>query len=162
MTKNTLILYMTQHGATKRVAELIKQNLTGEVTLCDLRKQKPALKDYDRVVLGGSIHAGKVQKRMLKFMQKKQDELLSKELGIFLSCMHAGETAENQFNENFPEPLRKHAKATSIVGGAFDFNQMNFMEKAIVKKVANVTGSVNNIDTEEIKKFVTTMNNSAS
>ncbi len=162
MAKNTLILYITEHGATERVAELIKQNLTGEVTLCNLRKQKPNLKDYDRVVLGGSIHAGKIQKRLQKFMQKRQGELLSKELGIFLSCMHAGETAENQFNDSFPEPLRKHAKAASIVGGAFDFDRMNFMEKAIVKKVANVTGSVNNIDTEEIKKFVTTMNNSAS
>ncbi len=162
MTQKSIIIYTTQHGATERVAKLIKDNLADTPELCNLHKNKPDLSAYNTVIIGGSIHAGKIQKRLIKFMQKKQDELLKKELGLYLSCMHTGETAENQFNENFPEPLRKHAKATSIVGGAFDFDRMNFMEKAIVKKVANVTNSVNKIDAKEIKKFIETMNNSNS
>lgn len=91
---------------------------------------------------------------MKRFLHRNKKTLAEKEIGLYLCCMHTGETAQKQFDDNYPEVLRQHAKATAIVGGSFDFEAMNMMERAIVKKVANINESVNKIDKKEIEKFV--------
>lgn len=151
----TLIAYTTKHGTTRLTAGYIAEFLGNEVEMCDIRKNRPNLDDYDRIIIGASIHASKIQKRMKRFLRKNKDTLLKKELGLYLCCMYTGETAQTQFIENYPEELRNHAKSSAIVGGAFDFEEMNIMERAIVKKVANIETSVNKIDRNEIKQFVT-------
>lgn len=151
----TLIAYTTQHGATKNTATYISELLeANSIEICDLRKNKPKLNEYDRIILGASIHAGKIQRRMKRFMHRNKKTLAEKEIGLYLCCMHTGDTAQKQFDDNYPEDLRQHAKATAIVGGSFDFEAMNMMERAIVKKVANINESVNKLDKEKIEQFV--------
>ena len=44
-----------------------------------------------------------------------------------------------------------------IFGGEFDFDKMNFLEKAMVKKAAGVTASVCRLREDEIEKFAKKM-----
>ncbi|MEN8117436.1 MAG: flavodoxin domain-containing protein, partial [Bacteroidota bacterium] len=105
------------------------------------------------VIIGGSIHAGQIQKRIKEFSIKNLDELQTKELGLFICCMEEGEKAHTQLMEAYPEELHNHAKAATYFGGEFDFEKMNFFQRMIIKKVAHVENNVSKIDHEAIKKF---------
>ena len=151
----TGIVYATQHGCTEECALKLKAGLSGEVALFNIKKkQKIQFDAYDTIIIGGSIHAGMVQKSIQKFSKKHLNELSRKRIGLFLCCMEKGEKAEEQFNNAFPQKLRNHAKAKSCFGGAFNFDKMNFIEKAIIKKVANVEESISSVSYESIKKFI--------
>ena len=154
----TLIVYATHHGCTEKISEQMKSYLGGDVSTVNLKKEAvPALKSFNRVIIGGSIHAGQIQKRVKEFCQTHLAELQNKELGLFICCMEEGETAGKQFDEAYPEELQRYAKATAIFGGAFDFERMSFLEKMIVKKVAQVKHSTSKVDFEAVRKFTRRM-----
>lgn len=155
----TLISYCTTHGCTEKTANELKQFLGGEVVLLNLKKNHaPDLSLFDRIIVGGSIHAGQIQKKVKDFCNEHYETLKNKELGLFICCMEEGEKAENQLHEAFPAGLLKSAKATACLGGEFDFNKMNFFQKLIVKKVAKVENSVSHINHDAIKRFSQQMN----
>jgi len=150
----TLILYESMHGCTKRAVEQLKNGLTGEVKMQRL-KDKPSVfvNAYDRILIGGSIHAGSIQGSVKSFCKKNRDILMEKEVGLFLCCMDQ-ERAQEQFDNAFPETLRNHAKAHGLFGGAFDFEKMNFIQRAIVKKISGIKESVNRLDEKKIQSFI--------
>lgn len=151
-----IIIYQSRHGCTEKAAWKLQENLNDDIILHDLSKSKKVdIRKADAVILGASIHAGKIQKRMRKFMETHKDELLSNPLGLYMACMEKGENAEKQFNENFPETLRDHAVAKGLFGGEFNFEKMNFLEKAMVKKVANVSSSSSHFNEQNVKQFAT-------
>lgn len=155
----TLIAYSTTHGCTAKTALELKQYLGGDVILVNLKTETiPKLELFTRVIIGGSIHAGQIQKRVKVFCQNNHEELKSKELGLFICCMEKGETAQKQLKNAFPKELQEIAKSTACLGGEFDFNKMNFFEKMVVKKVAQIKESSSNFDSESIKKFSKRMN----
>jgi len=152
---NILIVYATRHGCAEKCVEKLSYRLTPHpVTTANLKhNQIPSLDAYPGVIIGGSIHAGKVQKSVKAFCQKHAQVLRSKRLGLFLCCMEEGAKAQEQFSEAFPSQLRDHAAAGGLLGGEFDFDRMNFLERSIVKKVAGVESSVSRIEEEAIDRF---------
>jgi menaquinone-dependent protoporphyrinogen oxidase len=151
----TLIVFASKHGTTEKVAKLIKDKLNQDTTIINLQKTKNIdINPYDQILIGGSIHAGLMQKRVRLFCTSNLSVLLKKRIGLFLSCMDE-KKAEEQFNQAFPEPLRKHAISCKITGGEFLMEKMNFFEKAIVKKVSGITEPTNNIKEDQINDFVT-------
>ena len=151
----TAVIYMSKHGTTHKVAEKIYEGLNDpKVELIDLRKNKaPDISGFSKIVIGGSIHAGMIQKRIKDFCESNLDDLLKKQIALFLCCMEEGEKAQKQFELAYPEALRKHSLKNEIIGGEFLFNKMNFIERAIVKKIAGVKENVSKIDEEKIKEF---------
>lgn len=151
---NTAIVYMTKHGCTEKAAQILREKLRSDVAAVNLKNAgEPDLAGYDTIIIGGSIHAGKIQGQITKFIEKQWDELLTKRLGLYLCCMFEGETAQKQFEEAYPLELRDHAYATGLFGGEFDFSKMNFFERKIVKKVANIEESVSRLDSGAIGEF---------
>ena len=151
---NFLIVYATRHGCAEEAAEKLQKELSGEVELINLKKSFPTdLTEFETVIIGGSIHAGQIQKVIKKFYRKNIEVLKQKRLGLYLCCMEEGETAQKQFDEAYPAELRDHATASGFFGGAFNFERMNFLEKAIVKKVAKVSESVSKIRDDNILQF---------
>lgn len=155
----TLITYCTTHGCTEKTATELKQFLGGEVVLVNLKKEPvPDLSSFDRIIVGGSIHAGQIQKKVKEFCNEHEETLKNKELGLFICCMEEGEKAEIQLNDAFSAALLQSAKATACLGGEFNFNKMNFFQKLIVKKVAKVENSVSHLNHDAIKRFSQQMN----
>ncbi len=158
-TMKTLIAYSTTHGCTGKVALELKEKLGGEATLINLKEDRnPSLALYDQVIIGGSIHAGQIQKRVKEFCAKNLEQLKQKELGLFICCMYEGDVAREQLRNAFPEELHQAAKNEAFFGGAFDFKRMKFFEKMIVRKVAKVNESVSNLDYGKIDNFASRMN----
>jgi menaquinone-dependent protoporphyrinogen oxidase len=156
----TAILYRTNHGTTYKVSKLVKSELTDSfVELINVAKvSKVNFNLYDTIIIGGSIHGGKIQSELIKFMRKNEEELMQKELGLFLCCMEVGEKAKEQFEANFPEKLRNHAKAIATLGGEFLVDKMNFIEKILVKKITGMLKTVSKINEEALRLFVIKMN----
>lgn len=150
----TIIIYATTHGCTEKTALQLKHYLADDVTLVNLNNQKTAdIASYDRVIIGGSIHAGQIQKRVKTFCKKYLSDLKSSELGLFICCMEEGATAQQQLLNAYPEELLREAKTTAVFGGEFDFNKMNFFQKWVVKKVAKVDQNVSKMDNKAISHF---------
>nr|WP_207627701.1 MULTISPECIES: flavodoxin domain-containing protein [Bacillaceae] len=160
MDVNSLIVYCSSHGTTEKAVGLLCENLEGGVLSVDLKREKTLfdLKDFDRVIIGGSIHAGQIQRKIKKFIQTHHDELLEKELGLFLVCMRDGETAIEQFNHAFPQDLRKNSVAMGLFGGEFIVSKMNFFERQVVKKVDGVMSDQTKLDIEAIMEFASRLN----
>ena len=151
----TAIIYASKHGTTEMVARKIQKSLGEDrAQLFNLKRNKPFdLSSFEQVIVGGSIHAGSIQKQVSKFLDRHRPELLERRLGLFLCCMHEQE-AENEFSAAFPEVLRNHAITSKIVGGEFRFDKMHFIEKALVKKIAGVNESVSKIDEGKIRELI--------
>lgn len=154
----TAIIYRSHHGTTEKVAYMLSEALGKDSTdLFNLKlNEKADLNKYDQIIIGGSIHAGNIQKRVKEFCNSNLEVLLKKPLGLFLSCMEE-EKAREQFDLAFPEVLRNHAKSCKLTGGEFNFERMNFIEKLLVKKIAGVTDSVSKIDEFKVFEMVEEM-----
>jgi menaquinone-dependent protoporphyrinogen oxidase len=151
---STLIAFATSHGCTENAAHMLERQLDDEVTLVNLKKRsRPDFSSFDTIIIGGSIHAGQIQGKVKRFCRQNLDTLKQKRLGLFLCCMEEGDTAQKQFDEAFPAELRNHAAVTGLFGGAFNFDKMNFLQRAIVKKAAGITESVSKIKEDNIQRF---------
>lgn len=131
----TAIVYMSKHGTTEKVVKIISEHLTHQsYDVFNLRNNKtPDISEYDFVIIGGSIHAGMVQKRVKQFCISNANVLLDKKVGLFLCCMEVGEKATEQFNNAYPFELRQHAFYSGLMGGECLTDKMNFFERNLVR-----------------------------
>ena len=154
MTPDILIVYATRHGFTEKCASLLKEKLSTRAELCELKKRRPDLSPYATFIIGGSIHAGSIQKSIRLFCSKYKDILLERKVGLFLSCMQEGEEAQKEFEDAYPDWLREHAQAKAIFGGAFNFERMNAIERFMIRKISGLSESVERFDASKIEAFV--------
>ena len=78
--------------------------------------------------------------------------MLKKRLGLFL-CFMSKTEGKKEFENAFPETLRKASRANGLFGGELILEEMNFMERMIVRKVSGVKESVSEIDREAVEAF---------
>jgi len=150
-----LVIYMSRHGTTAKVAAEVKEKLGSEkTTLVDLEKdQVPSLDEFDTIVIGGSVHAGTIQQELMTFCIRHKTELLNKRLGLFM-CFMNNDLSDLEFEDSFPIDLRRHATAKGFVGGEFLIEKMTGLEKASVKEVKGIDDSVYRLDKKAIQKFI--------
>ncbi len=169
---NTLIVYRSKHGTTGKCAAILSEKFPGTVDVYDLKLAvAPDLTKYDRVVIGGSIYAGRIQKEIKEFCTQNLNLLMNKKLGLFICCMFPNH-AEMQLKNSFPQELLSNAAAKESFGGEMRFSDMNFAEKAITKMVSkaaskndptlsvmDMKSDVSMISMENIDRFVQRLNN---
>lgn len=154
----TAIVFASKHSTTMKVAQKIQDGMgNSNADLFDLKKNNRIdISRYDQVIIGGSIHAGSIQKSVTRFCKANTVDLVQKPLGLFLCCMDEKKAAI-EFESAYPELLRSHAKSKKIMGGEFLIEKMNFIEKLIIKKVSKVTSTVSKIDEGKITEMVEEM-----
>lgn len=154
----TVVIYLSRHGTTEKVAHMICDRLSGdEITLINLKENPdPDLFSFERIIIGASVYAGSVRKPFKKFCSNEKLCLFAcKELGLFVCGMEEDKFKQIQeFEHIFPEQIRRFAKAKFFVGGEFLFDKMSFFEKLLVKKIAKVSTTVSNINMEALDKFI--------
>ncbi|MFO7843262.1 MAG: flavodoxin domain-containing protein [Bacteroidales bacterium] len=150
----TAIIYATKHGCTEKCAHTLANELNKNAALINLDTSTDVnLNEFNTIIIGGSIYAGSMNRKIKKFMEKYLEILNTKKTGLFICCMEEGEKAQEQFDNAFPETLRKNAIAHGYFGGEFNFDKMNFFEKAIIKKIAQTDRNVSKIKVNNIKDF---------
>jgi len=76
---STLIVYASSHGCTEKCAQKVSDQLASKSYLLNLKRSNPDdLNRYDTILIGGSIHVGKMQKAVKKFCENHLDGLLQK------------------------------------------------------------------------------------
>ena len=167
-----LIIYGTKHGCAKRCAELLSERLEGETDIVDIKeKSNIDLLDYDSIIIGGSIYAGKINKDIYSFTTTNENLLHKKKLGLFICSMNKS-LEDKQIKESFPSSLLESARVAENFGGEFRLNEMNFMEKIIVKMVSkslekegaessvSMKDDIDKVSIDTIKDFADAMNKS--
>ena len=155
----TLVVYASNHGCTEKNAQKLKEKLKHDVIVKNVKDWGNAdLADFELIIIGGSIHAGKIQGKIKTFCKKNLDLLLTKKIALFISCMEKGEKAEKQFKLAFPADLIEISVANGFFGGEFILEQMNFIVRKMIKKIAKIEKSVSDISEENIRKFIDMLN----
>lgn len=150
----TAIVYSTKYGCTEKCAKLLKEQFNNKVDLINLNNIKTVnLSKYDTVIIGGPIYIGKIRKEILKFSNKHLKDLTSKKIGLFICGMPQNGDYLTELNTNFPKILLDNALAKEYFGGEFIIDKLNFFERLLLKKVANVSTNKSNILIENIQRF---------
>ena len=86
----TLIAYASKHGTTKKAVEKLAEELIGDVVILNLEDKGASnisIEDFARVIIGGSIYLGRIQKSVKKFCETNLEKLLKvNKLGLFICC----------------------------------------------------------------------------
>lgn len=156
----TAIIYASKHGTTEKVAGIIRDGLSEQdVQLISLNNhQHPELSQFDTIVVGGSIHEGRLSGKVKDFMKEHTVTLLQKRLALYM-CGSNEKELQKEFETEFPELLRNHAISKQLVGGEFIFENMNFFEALITRKIAKVTTSVSKLKHDAIEQMITDLKN---
>jgi menaquinone-dependent protoporphyrinogen oxidase len=156
---NTLIVYASKYGCTEKCSELLLKELIGKADIINLKKVSNIdISKYDKIIIGGSIYIGKIQKEVTEFCSKNLDKLKEKRIGLFICGLQEADMIKAEFDLNFNSELIEIAEAKECFGGEFIFEKMNFLEKLIVKKVSKVTSNKSNILNDNIYKLAQAMN----
>jgi menaquinone-dependent protoporphyrinogen oxidase len=153
----TVIIYTSKHGTTAKVAQMIAERLTGnQVSVIDLKKDRcPDLHSYDGILLGTSIYAGNSSKTMQRFCKENFETLRQKRLALFVCGMEQDNVKQQQELSNaYPQELYECTVSKCFAGGEFQFDKMNFFERAVIKRIAKTDKSISQIKEAEIDRFV--------
>ena len=150
---STLIVYASKYGFTKTCAEILAKKLGENVDIYDLNSNLPDLMKYDKVIVGGSIYAGKIRKPVMRFCTDNLNTLKGKKLGLFICGMAKEDDAQKQLDSSFPQELLAVCAAKGFFGGECNYEKMNFMEKFIMKKITGSKQSQSKIAEDNITRF---------
>ena len=138
-----LIAYATKTGTTEECAEMLASHFSGhEVVLANLEKETPEVSDFDAVVIGSNVRAGKIHKAVKAFAQANADSLANKRFGLYLCC-NFSDAADTYFEKNFSEDVLSRACAALCFGGEIKMERQKGLDKLIMKIVMGIVKSHN-------------------
>lgn len=166
-----LTIFGTGEGQTAKVAERIDAKLRArghESTTVNVKETDPDfdVNDFDAVLIGASIHVGRHQKVVRKFVKANRDALATKPNGFFQVSGSSGEGTEKgaaeaaRYVDEFIEATSWRPDRIGLFGGALRFSEYGFLMRALVKFVARADSSGTNplanveyTDWEEVEAF---------
>ncbi len=167
---NTLIVYGSKYGTTKKCAEMLKKELEGDVHIVNIREKDDIdIGKYETVIIGSPVYLGEIDKGIKKFCYQNIKGLQNKKIGLFICCMNPQES-EKQIRQNFPKTLLENAMVREDFGGEFHMEKMSLAErwtiravaKALAKKDPNFSShnkrKISLIRMDNIKKFAREIN----
>lgn len=154
-----LIVYASKHGCTEECARALAGKMNTAADLCNLNeKNQVDLNAYDKVIVGGPIYAGRIQKQIRDFCSKNESALKDKKLGLFICGMSEGDEAKKQLEASFPQALLDASLAKESLGGKIEVSKMNFIERKIIKAVAKMESDMTNVSESRINQFAQILN----
>ncbi|MCU4802084.1 flavodoxin domain-containing protein [Halobacteria archaeon HArc-gm2] len=155
-----LVCYGTGEGQTARIADRIVDAL-GErghdATAVDAA-DRPAdldVEDFDAVLVGSSIHAGKHQSEVAAFVEANREALAERPTAFFQVSMSSateeGATQAAEYVESFLGDTGWHPDRIAQFGGALRFSEFGFLKRLLVRQV--MKREMPDLDTSEDVEF---------
>lgn len=147
---NTLIIYASTYGYTEEMVKKMVNESNQEFDSINILKNKNIdLVHYENIVIGSCIYVGQINKELKKFVSNNHDELMRKNIGLFLACAFEDQFQTHLVN-NFAQDMIDHSKIQVNLGGKLQKDKMNFAHKLLINMIEK---------TEEGKKPVKTYEN---
>ncbi|MDD5795677.1 MAG: flavodoxin domain-containing protein [Oscillospiraceae bacterium] len=128
-----IVIYNSKTGFTKKYAKWIAEAL--QCQSISIREKLPDLSEYDRIVFGSNVKAGKIAKldyfRKNILPQNKQTVLFA--VGVTPTD---NPQAKALFKDNLTENELNTVKAFYLQGG-ISYEKLNFFEKRLMKMIGN-------------------------
>lgn len=154
---STLIAYSSTLGCTEQCVSKLKEDLGEGVELIRIsRRSRYNLQPYEHIIIGGSIHAGMIQRSVYKFCVNYLDVLLQKQVGLFVCCIDPEADEKEIIARAFPDRLVEHALANGFFGGELNIKKMNLLQKIMTRKAARLQKEPD-IDFQKILAFAKKM-----
>ena len=134
--KDTVVLYSSRYGSTKRYAEAIAARL--HCLALDTKKGKEALSDYETIIFGGGIYASGI--RGVSLLTKNFQKLRDKRLFVFTVGI-SDPTDPSRFSpmleKIFSPEMRKQIRFFHFRGG-MDYSKMSFLHRTMMKMLKSM------------------------
>ena len=145
--KNTLIVYSSIDGHTKKISSKIAEYLSesNNVDLVSLLEANTlSLKNYQQIIIGASIRYGNYRKDLFEFIEKNLDDLNEKENAFFsvnvVARKREKNTAEsNPYVNKFLKTSKWKPKNLDVFAGVVDYPVYNFFDKFMIKLIMWIT-----------------------
>ena len=145
--KNTLIVYSSIDGHTKKISTKIAEYLSesNNVDLASLVEAKTlSLKNYHQIIIGASIRYGNYRKDLFEFIEKNLDDLNEKENAFFSVNVVARKSEKNTAESNpyvnkFLKTSKWKPKNLDVFAGVVDYPVYNFFDKFMIKLIMWIT-----------------------
>ena len=138
-----LVLHASNHGHTTRIAGRIAEVLQRDGMAVDLRRAQrgddPAPRDYDAVVVGASIHAGKHQQEILDWVHRHRVTLAMRPNAFFSVCLTAADDTEEsrsatrRYRDEFVEATDWTPDRAVTFAGALQYREYNLFTRLLIK-----------------------------
>jgi len=153
-----LIVYSSKYGAAqwavKEIASLLERDHGAVTEVFNIRNSTPpSPKDFDCVVLGSSVYAGQMNKKLELWAESNQDAIVHKTLGLFVTALTRGDKAMSYLEAGFPPAILARACAKTETGGLADMQKMKWLDRLIMKKVAGITETKDTRSLENLQSF---------
>ena len=148
MNRQVLVTYASKYGATAEIAEKIGDVLRQEGLPVDVLpvKQVKDVTPYTAVILGSAVYIGRWRKEAVKFLETNEQALAEQDVWLFSSGPTGeGDPVELLQGWHFPEgqqPIADRIQPHEIIvfHGALEVEELNFIEKRMIKAVKAPTG----------------------
>jgi menaquinone-dependent protoporphyrinogen oxidase len=138
-----LIAYRTKYGTAAACARTLLEKIGGDTVLADLADARDVnVREYDVVLVGGSIYGGKVQRTVVSFCERNRVALLQRKVGIYLCCLYQGEDALMQLQSAFPDWLIAHSFARALPGGEIHYAKLTLLDRLLVRGLPHPPGDL--------------------
>ena len=157
----TIVIYATKYGSTKKIAE----NIAAVIPEAECRavSELDGL-DFEAVVLGTPVYAGRFLPEMSDFLQKHKSELEKRKLFFFIVCADKGsvrvngqETGGAAFLHQINDFLQQKIISSRAFWGRMIKEQLAEEDKAVLDEFSNILGvefpDFDRIETEEAREF---------
>ena len=149
---NSLIIYSTTDGQTKKICETIKNNSlkknSYEVVSVDEAFQKE-IEKYDKIIIGASIRYGRHSPKVYRFI-KNNKNILEKKKSAFFSVNVVARKQDKNTPDTNPY-IRKFLKKSSwqpkklgVFAGKIDYPKLSFINKNIIRFIMLITSGPTN------------------
>lgn len=150
----TLIIYESKQGYTHKCVKEIASLLDGSVVIVKAKDGfKEALEQYDFIIIGAAVYAGRVPSSIKKFYKQKMSALLQRPLALFM-CGTGIEFKDQYYTKNYPLPLLDHAMQKGWFGGVIEVDKHKNVTKFVLSRILKGEKELHVERLEEIKPFV--------
>ena len=165
---NSLIIYSTTDGQTKKICETIKENSINKnsyeiVSLEEASNKK--IEKYEKIIIGASIRYGRHSSKVYEFIESNKN-VLEKKKSAFFSVNVVARKPDKSTPDTNPY-IRKFLKKTSwqpkklgVFAGKIDYPRLSLVNKNVIRLIMFITNGPTNInnsyeftDWKRVKEF---------
>lgn len=144
-----LIVYATNHGQTKKIAERLAEAAGGAVTPTVVRVEATGSldpRDFDAVAVLGPVYLGRHQRDLVRWVERHAEELESIPtlfVSVSMAAAHTGGSGEGDVAkaiEEFAQEAGWKGSTTASVAGALSYRGYGLVTRLVMRRIAKRNG----------------------